>query len=143
VLIGVNAWIKIAITDRSTNPIEPLLRVRHLTTEFVSAESAPARAVEDVSFDVYPGQTLGLVGESGCGKTTTMLSIMRLLPASGRITAGEVLYDDIDLLRIAERQMRQYRWKEMAMVFQGAMNALNPVRTVGDQIAEAILLHAR
>ncbi len=129
------------MTDRSANPIEPLLRVRHLTTEFVSAESAPARAVEDVSFDVYPGQTLGLVGESGCGKTTTMLSIMRLLPASGRITSGEVLYDDIDLLRIAERQMRQYRWKEIAMVFQGAMNALNPVRTVGDQIAEAILLH--
>ncbi len=127
--------------DRTVNPTGPLLRVRHLTMEFVSAESAPARAVEDVSFDVYPGQTLGLVGESGCGKTTTMLSIMRLLPASGRITQGEILFDDIDLLRMTERQMRQYRWKEMAMVFQGAMNALNPVRTVGDQIAEAILLH--
>jgi peptide/nickel transport system ATP-binding protein len=129
------------MTDRSTNPTEPLLRVRHLTMEFVSAESAPARAVEDVSFDVYPGQTLGLVGESGCGKTTTMLSLMRLLPASGRITSGEVLFDDIDLLRLTERQMRDYRWKEMALIFQGAMNALNPVRTVGDQIAEAILLH--
>ena len=88
------------MTERSANPTEPLLRVRRLTMEFVSAESAPARAVEDVSFDVYPGQTLGLVGESGCGKTTTMLSIMRLLPASGRITSGEVLFDDIDLLRI-------------------------------------------
>jgi peptide/nickel transport system ATP-binding protein len=109
--------------------------------EFVSAGSAPARAVEDVSFDVYPGQTLGLVGESGCGKTTTMLSLMRLLPSSGRITSGEVLFDDIDLLRLSERQMRDYRWKQMAMIFQGAMNALNPVRTVGDQIAEAILLH--
>jgi peptide/nickel transport system ATP-binding protein len=129
------------MTDRSASLLEPLLRVRHLTMEFVSAESAPACAVEDVSFDVYPGQTLGLVGESGCGKTTTMLSIMRLLPASGRITSGEVLFDDIDLLRITERQMRQYRWKELAMVFQGAMNALNPVRTVGDQIVEAILLH--
>ena len=129
------------MTDQSANSIEPLLSVRHLTTEFVSAESAPARAVDDVSFDVYPGQTLGLVGESGCGKTTTMLSIMRLLPAAGRITSGEVLFDDIDLLRITDRQMRQYRWKEMAMVFQGAMNALNPVRTIGDQIAEAILLH--
>ena len=129
------------MTDRSANSTEPLLRVRHLTTEFVSADAPPARAVEDVSFDVYPGQTLGLVGESGCGKTTTMLSIMRLLPSAGRITQGEVLFDDIDLLRITERQMRHYRWKEMAMVFQGAMNALNPVRTVGDQIAEAILLH--
>ena len=129
------------MTDRSANRPDPLLRVRHLTMEFVSAESAPARAVEDVSFDVYPGQTLGLVGESGCGKTTTMLSIMRLLPAAGHITSGEVLFDDIDLLRITERQMRDYRWKEMAMVFQGAMNALNPVRTVDDQISEAILLH--
>ncbi len=129
------------MTDQSTHFTEPLLRVRRLTMEFVSAESAPARAVDEVSFDVYPGQTLGLVGESGCGKTTTMLSIMRLLPASGRITAGEVQFDGIDLLRITERQMREYRWKEMAMIFQGAMNALNPVRTVGDQIAEAILLH--
>src|SRR5512147_386615 len=120
---------------------EPLLSVKHLSTDFITPDGTVMHAVEDVSFDVYPGQTLGLVGESGCGKTTTMLSIMRLLPASGRITSGEVLFDDIDLLRITERQMRQYRWKEMAMIFQGAMNALNPVRTVGDQIAEAILLH--
>jgi oligopeptide/dipeptide ABC transporter ATP-binding protein len=127
--------------DRLIDSLEPLLRVRHLTTEFVSGDAPPARAVEDVSFEVYPGQTLGLVGESGCGKTTTMLSILRLLPVAGRITSGEVRFDDIDLLRISERQMRQYRWKEMAMVFQGAMNALNPVRTVGDQIAEAIVLH--
>ena len=129
------------MADQSSNPIKPLLSVRHLTTEFVSVDAPPARAVEDVSFDVYPGQTLGLVGESGCGKTTTMLSIMRLLPSAGRITSGEVLFDDIDLLRITDRQMRHYRWKEMAMVFQGAMNALNPVRTVGDQIEEAILQH--
>ena len=94
-------------------------------------------AVEDVSFDVQPGQTLGLVGESGCGKTTTMMSLMRLLPAAGRITRGQVLFDGIDLLGISERQMRHYRWKEMAMVFQSAMNALNPVRKVGDQIARS------
>jgi oligopeptide/dipeptide ABC transporter ATP-binding protein len=136
-----NDEAKRIMTDRSANLTEPLLRVRHLTTEFISADAPPARAVEDVSFDVYPGQTLGLVGESGCGKTTTMLSIMRLLPSAGRITSGEVLFDDIDLLRITDQQMRHYRWKEMAMVFQGAMNALNPVRTVGDQIAEAILQH--
>jgi oligopeptide/dipeptide ABC transporter ATP-binding protein len=120
---------------------EPLLSVKHLSTDFITPDKTVMHAVEDVSFDVHPGQTLGLVGESGCGKTTTMLSLMRLLPAAGRITSGEVLFDNVDLLGISERQMRHYRWKEMAMVFQSAMNALNPVRKVGDQIAEAILLH--
>ncbi len=124
----------------------PLLSVRHLSTEFVSLDKTKkgaeiAHALEDVSFDVYPGQTLGLVGESGCGKTTTLMSIMRLLPAAGRITAGEVLLDGVDLLALSEREMRRYRWKEMAIVFQGAMNALNPVMPVGDQIREPILLH--
>ncbi|MEW5871474.1 MAG: ABC transporter ATP-binding protein [Chloroflexota bacterium] len=141
----------------------PLLHVRHLSVDFISPDGAAAHALEDVSFDVYPGQTLGLVGESGCGKTTTLMAIMRLLPASGRITAGQVVFDasawstgasadpapidasktgsGIDLLSLSERQMRQYRWKEMAIVFQGAMNALNPVMKVGPQIREAILLH--
>ncbi len=119
----------------------PLLSVRHLTTEFVSPSLPPARALEDVSFDVMPGQTVGLVGESGCGKTTTLMSVMRLLPATGRITAGKVLFKGTDLLGISERQMRAYRWKEMAIIFQGAMNALNPVMKVGDQIREAMILH--
>lgn len=123
------------------NESEPLLSVRHLNTDFITTDGTVMHAVEDVSFDVHPGQTLGLVGESGCGKTTTMLSLMRLLPAAGRITRGQVLFNGVDLLGISERQMRHYRWKEMAMVFQSAMNALNPVRQVGDQIAEAILLH--
>lgn len=100
-----------------------------------------SHALEDVSFDVHPGETLGLVGESGCGKTTTMLALMRLLPSAGRIVSGQILYDGKDLLAFSEAQMREYRWKEMAMVFQSAMNALNPVYTVGHQIREAILLH--
>lgn len=119
----------------------PLLSVRHLSTDFVSADSSVAHALEDVSFDVHPGETLGLVGESGCGKTTTMLSLMRLLPSAGRITSGRVLFDEVDLLALSERDIRRYRWKEMAMVFQSAMNALNPVYNVGEQIREAILLH--
>jgi oligopeptide/dipeptide ABC transporter ATP-binding protein len=88
-----------------------------------------------------PGQTVGLVGESGCGKTTTLMAAMRLLPANGQITAGQVWYKGRDLLALSEREMRAYRWKEMAIVFQGAMNALNPVMRIGDQVREAILLH--
>jgi peptide/nickel transport system ATP-binding protein len=119
----------------------PLLSVRHLTTEFHSPLMPIARALEDVSFDVMPGQTVGLVGESGCGKTTTLMSIMRLLPSTGRITSGKVLFGDTDLLKLSERQMRSYRWNKIAIIFQGAMNALNPVMKVGHQIAEAMLLH--
>ncbi|HRQ33933.1 MAG TPA: ATP-binding cassette domain-containing protein, partial [Anaerolineales bacterium] len=120
---------------------KPLLRVRGLTTEFVASEGAVARALEDVSFDVLPGKTVGLVGESGSGKTTTLMALMRLLPANGRITKGKVWFNDTNLLALSEREMRDYRWKSMAIVFQGAMNALNPVMKVGDQIREAILLH--
>ncbi len=122
------------------NPL-PILSVRHLTTEFILPDGKVARALEDVSFDVCPGQTIGLVGESGCGKTTTLVSVMRLLPANGRIVNGSILFNSKDLLSLSERQMRSYRWKEMSIVFQGAMNALNPVIPVGDQICEPILLH--
>jgi oligopeptide/dipeptide ABC transporter ATP-binding protein len=120
---------------------QPLLSVRQLTTEFQLADKQVARALEDVSFDVLPGQTIGLVGESGCGKTTTLMSIMRLLPASGRIVAGHVYFKGTDLFALSEREMRLHRWKDMSIVFQGAMNALNPVMKIDDQIREAILLH--
>jgi peptide/nickel transport system ATP-binding protein len=120
---------------------QPLMSVRHLTTEFVLSEGKVARALEDVSFDVSPGQTVGLVGESGCGKTTTLMSVLRLLPANGRITTGKVRFKGQDLMGLSEPEMRRYRWKEIAIVFQGAMNALNPVMKVGDQIREPILLH--
>lgn len=119
----------------------PLLRVRHLSTDFIlPADKKVARALEDVSFDVYPGQTVGLVGESGCGKTTMLMSVLRLLPANARIS-GQVFFRDVDLLTLSERQMREHRWKDIAIVFQGAMNALNPVMRVGEQIGEAIILH--
>src|SRR5690606_8926490 len=84
---------------------------------------------------------LGVVGESGCGKSTLMLALMRLLPATGRIVGGQVRLGDVDVLGLSEREMADLRWKRIAMIFQGAMNALNPVRTIGDQIAEAIRLH--
>ncbi|GAB4542920.1 MAG: ABC transporter ATP-binding protein [Anaerolineales bacterium] len=118
-----------------------LLSVRNLTVEFHLPENRVARALEDVSFDVAPGQTLGLVGESGCGKTTTLMSIMRLLPANARIVAGSALLNGRDLFQLNAKEMRAARWREIAIVFQGAMNALNPVMKIGDQIREAIELH--
>ena len=121
-------------------PEAPLLDVRRLSTNFVSDEGV-FRAVEDLSFHLMKGESMGLVGESGCGKTTAMLSLLRLLPAAGRIVSGEVLLEGRDLMGLDEAEMRAVRWRSMSMIFQGAMNALNPVRPVGDQIGEALVVH--
>ncbi len=118
-----------------------ILEVRNLSVNYLTDEGTALYAVDDVSFSLEQGRSLGLVGESGCGKTTAMLGVLRLLPAEGRIVSGEVLYEGVDLLRLSEPEMRKYRWGRISIVFQGAMNALNPVRTVGDQIMEAIMLH--
>jgi oligopeptide/dipeptide ABC transporter ATP-binding protein len=118
-----------------------LLAVQNLTVEFQTNDGTALRAVEDVSFALDPGVALGIVGESGCGKTTTMLALLRLLPVNGRIVSGSVFFKGVDLLALDERALRRYRWRDLAIVFQGAMNALNPVRSVGDQIREAILVH--
>jgi peptide/nickel transport system ATP-binding protein len=118
-----------------------ILQVRNLSVNYLTDDATALRAVEDVSFSLEQGRSLGLVGESGCGKTTAMLGVLRLLPAEGRIVSGEVLYEGVDLLDLSEREMRNYRWGKIALVFQGAMNALNPVRRVGDQVAEAIMIH--
>ena len=119
----------------------PILRVRDLAIEFEVAGRS-LRAVDGVSFDLRRGETLGLVGESGCGKTTTVLGILRLLPPGGKVVGGSVWFDGEDLLSIDGGALRAFRWTRLSLVFQGAMNALNPVRTVGDQIAEAVRLHA-
>ena len=118
-----------------------LLDIRQVSVDYVSRDNPPAHAVSDVSFVLREGEMLGLVGESGCGKTTLMLSLMRLLPAAGRIVSGQVNFMGRDLLDLSEKEMADVRWKNIAMIFQGAMNALNPVQTVGDQIAEAIIQH--
>jgi oligopeptide/dipeptide ABC transporter ATP-binding protein len=124
-----------------SDAVAPILRVRDLSIEF-DVGGRSLRAVDGVSFDLRRGETLGLVGESGCGKTTTVLGIMRLLPPGGRIVSGSVWFDGEDLLDLDGRSLRAFRWTRLSLVFQGAMNALNPVRTVGDQIAEAVRLHA-
>jgi oligopeptide/dipeptide ABC transporter ATP-binding protein len=115
-----------------------ILEVRDLTTHFFMQE-AVARAVDNVSFTLKKGETLGLAGESGCGKTTTALSIMKLLPRGGTILNGEIILDGEDLVKKTDREMNAIRWKKIAIVFQGAMNALNPVIRVGDQVAEAVV----
>jgi len=121
----------------------PLLEVEGLRTYYFT-RAGPVRAVDGVSFFVEKGEVFGLAGESGCGKTTAGLSILRLLPPYGRIVGGRIVFDGVDLLSIREPEFRRkYRWKRISMIFQGAMNALNPVFRVGDQIAEAIMLHEK
>ena len=118
-----------------------LLEVNGLSTDFLVAGESPAHALVDINFKLREGEVLGIVGESGCGKTTLMLSLMRLLPANGRIISGQINFQNQDLLSLSEREIADVRWKNVAMIFQGAMNALNPVHTVGRQIAEAIIQH--
>lgn len=119
---------------------EPILHVQNLTTVFDTRDGV-AVAVDDVSFTLHRGETLGIVGESGCGKTVTALSIMRLIQRPGRISGGSVHYGERDLLALSERQMRQVRGKDIAMVFQEPMTSLNPVFTIGDQLTEGLLYH--
>jgi len=117
-----------------------LLEVRDLHTSFF-LESGEARAVDGVSLTLDAGAVLGMVGESGCGKSVTALSLMRLVPPPGRIVGGEVVFDGRNLLALEERAMRAVRGAGLAMIFQEPMTALNPVFTVGSQIAEAVRLH--
>jgi peptide/nickel transport system ATP-binding protein len=119
-----------------------LLEVKNLRTCFDTVQGE-YKAVDDASFQLDYGEALGLVGESGCGKTTCALSIARLLPKEGRVAGGEILLEGTDLLKISEEELRKKRWKEVSIIFQGAMNALNPVMKVGEQIAEAIVLHEK
>ena len=130
-----------AMQSASPAPADALLEVRGLSVDFVAQQQPAVHAVQDVSFALRPGEIMGLVGESGCGKTTLSLSLLRLLPAAGRITGGQVLYHGRNLLALPEAQLAAVRWKEIAIVFQGAMNALNPLLPVGRQIAEAVERH--
>src|SRR5712692_47796 len=117
-----------------------ILEVNNLSTHFFTP-AGTIKAADDVSFRIKTGSTLALVGESGSGKSVTSLSIMRLIQPPGKITAGEVIFNGNDLIKIEDDQMRRLRGREIAMIFQDPMTSLNPVYTVGDQIAEAIQLH--
>ncbi|MBC9903720.1 ABC transporter ATP-binding protein [Achromobacter xylosoxidans] len=119
---------------------QPVLRVHDLTTCFDGDETT-VLAVDRLSFDLMPGETLGLVGESGCGKSVTSLSIMRLLRAPGRVAGGRIEFDGQDLLALSEKAMRAIRGNQISMIFQEPMTSLNPVFTVGRQISESLMLH--
>jgi len=120
---------------------EPLLSIRDLVTEFKTPDGI-VHAVDGVSYEVFPGETLGVVGESGSGKSVTVMSVLRLIPQPpGRIANGQILLDGTDLLQLSDADMRKVRGKDVAMIFQDPMTSLNPVLSVGDQLAEAILVH--
>lgn len=117
-----------------------LLEVKNLKTYFHTKEGV-VKAVDDVSFTLEEGEAIGLVGESGCGKTTTALSITSLLPKEGNVVGGEIIFNGKNLVTLNENQIRRYRWNEISIAFQGAMNALNPVKKIGEQITEVMMYH--
>ena len=117
-----------------------LIEIKDLHTN-IKLRNAEVRAVDGVSFSINPGETVGLVGESGCGKTMTGMSIMRLLPVGGYIAGGQILFDGRDLASLSEHEMRRVRGNDMGMIFQDPMTSLNPCMTIGNQIAEAVRLH--
>ena len=119
----------------------PLLEVEGLEVEFGTRQGV-ARVLDGIALSLEPGRTLGIVGESGCGKSMTALSIMRLVPVTpGRIGAGSVRLKGEDLLQVSEKRMREVRGKDISMIFQEPMTSLNPVYSIGDQIAETVRLH--
>ncbi len=123
--------------------IERTFRIEDLKTYFYTGNKV-AKAVDGINFGIYRGKTLGIVGESGSGKSVTALSIMRLIPdPPGKIVNGRIWYNDRDLLKLPEREMRKLRGKSMSMIFQEPMTSLNPVFTIGNQIQEAIDLHTK
>lgn len=121
---------------------ETILSVKNMTVKYISREVGVCHAVNDVSFDVKKGETIGLVGETGAGKTTIALSILRLLPAPpARVESGEILFGGEDILKMSDSRMRNIRGDRISMIFQDPMTALNPIDKVGDQISEMVKLH--
>ena len=119
-----------------------LLEINNLCVDYVSPNGI-ARAVNNVSLTIAPGETLGIAGESGCGKSTLAFAIARLHKAPGLIPEGEILYDGRDVLKMNDKELRAFRWNDVSVVFQSAMNSLNPVITIGEQLTDVILAHKK
>jgi len=121
--------------------MEPLLDVKNLRTQFFTQDGV-VKAVDDVTFHLMPGETLGIVGESGCGKSITAMSVMRLIPSPpGKIVSGQILFDGEDVMKMSDEEVRSIRGNKIAMIFQDPMTSLNPVLTINRQISEALELH--
>lgn len=120
--------------------MEKLLEVKDLSTTFFT-EDGEVKAVDHISFHIKPGEILGVVGESGCGKSVTSLSILRLISSPGKITGGSILFEGKDLLQLSEKELQKVRGNKISMIFQEPMTSLNPLMTVGDQVAESLILH--
>ena len=127
-------------TDVTGHNRTVVLDVRNLKV-YYATPSGNVRAVNDVSFQVYEGEILGLVGESGCGKTTTAMAILRMVQPPGQIVGGEIVLEGIDLTKVNDDELRSLRWSTLALIPQGAMNSLNPVMRINQQLAEAIVTH--
>ena len=121
---------------------DPVLSIRDLVVDF-NTDDGVVHAVDGVSYDIYPGETLGIVGESGSGKSVTVMSVLGLIPQPpGKIMGGQAMFNGIDLLSVSKNELRKIRGKEIAMIFQDPMTSLNPVFTVGHQLAEAVKIHS-
>jgi len=118
----------------------PLLKIQNLCVDYVT-DHGNARAVNNVDLEIHPGETVGLAGESGCGKSTLAFAIANLHNAPALITGGEILFEGKDVLKMSEEELRSFRWAKASMVFQSAMNALNPVITIGEQMIDVVLAH--
>ena len=116
-----------------------LLKIKNLSTEYHTLEGN-VKAVDDISFSVKKGEALGVVGESGCGKSTVMKSILKLLPKNGKISSGKIIYKDQDITGYNNKQLREIRWKEISIISQGAMNSFNPVYNIGKQLIEVMTI---
>lgn len=123
-------------------PGEPLIKIQNLSVEYLAGRGS-VRAVDGISLDIHPGEVVGLAGESGSGKSTIAQAIMRILQPPAIITGGRVLFEGRDVLAMSDRELKDFRWDEVSMVFQSAMNSLNPVMTIGDQIMDGILAHRK
>ena len=119
----------------------PLLTIDNLTVRFAAKEASANLVIDGFNLKIFPTETLALVGESGCGKSTVARAILRLITLPGKITHGKIYYREEELLALPEKRLRQIRWKEIAMIFQEAASALNPLRRAGSQVTEALRLH--